>query len=85
MVKFIDLIQIIIIILLIIFGIFVFYQITLKIIGGSWTTEAIIISLLMFNITFSVSIALNIIKFNTDYNYFKKIIYREVRDIKGKI
>lgn len=85
MVKFIDLIQIIIIILLIIFGIFVFYQITLKIIGGSWTTEAIIISLLMFNITFSVSIALNIIKFNTDYNYFKKIIYREVRDIKSKI
>ena len=35
---------------LILFGIFIIYQIIKVILGGSWTTEDIIISLLVFNL-----------------------------------
>ena len=85
MVKIIDIIQIILIIFLIVFGIFLVYQIILKILGGSWETEAIIISLLIFNISFTIAIALSQIKFGTDYNYFKKLIYKELKEIKSKL
>lgn len=38
-------------ILLIIFAIFVIYQLIIKILGGSWTTEDVLISLSMLTIT----------------------------------
>ena len=37
-------------ILLILLGLFIAYQIIRKIIGGSWETESLIISLLIFNL-----------------------------------
>ena len=35
---------------LILFGLFLAYQILLKIFGGSWQTESLIIALLIFNL-----------------------------------
>ncbi len=82
MAKALDIIQVILIIFLIVFGIFILYQIIRKILGGSWDNETIIISLLIFNISFTIAIALNLIKFNTDYNYFKKYMHNFAKDFR---
>lgn len=80
--KALDIIQLIITILLIIFGLFILYQIILKISGGSWGKEDIIISMLIFSIGLTIATALNLIKFNIDYNYFKKYMHKFVNDSK---
>lgn len=41
-------------IILILFGLFIAYQLIRAIIGGSWQTEALIIGLLMFNIGLTI-------------------------------
>ena len=51
------------------FGIFIIYQVILKILGGSWEIENIILALLIFNIGFSFTIALNQVKTNSDINH----------------
>lgn len=66
--KIIQQIQSIVMILLILFGIFIIYQVILKILGGSWEIEDIILALLIFNIGFSFTIALNQVKTNSDLN-----------------
>ena len=40
-------------IILVLFGVFIAYQILRKILGGSWQTESIIIALLLFNLGIS--------------------------------
>ena len=67
--KAIDILQTVIIILLIIFGLFVAYQIILKIFGGSWSTEDIIVALLIFNIGFVFTLALNQARTSSKLNY----------------
>lgn len=67
----IKVIQIIAIIALIIFGGFLVYQIIKKIFGGSWDTEDIILALLIFNIGFSFTIALNQMKSASDHEHLK--------------
>lgn len=83
--KILDVMQLILLIFLIIFGLFILYQIIIKILGGSWTTEAVIISFLVLLIGMVFSIAVNLIRFNIDYNYFKKIVYKEIKEIKSKL
>lgn len=73
------------IIFLIIFGLFVFYQIIKKILGGSWQTEDIIVALLILDITFTFTIALNQVKYNIDYNYFKKNMRSLAKDFKEHV
>lgn len=80
--KIIDVIQLILIIFSIIFGLFILYQVILKVLGGSWTTEAIIISFLFLLISIVFTIALNQIRFSVDYNYLKKYIYNFVKDFR---
>ncbi len=48
-------------ILLILLGLFIAYQIITKLLGGSWQTESIIISLLIFNlgVTYRLSIKID--------------------------
>lgn len=70
--KILDVLQLILIIFLIIFGSFIIYQIIRKILSGSWETEDIIISLLFLTIAIVFTIALNQIKLGTDYRYFKR-------------
>tara|TARA_Y100000310_G_C20642360_1_gene794665 strand:- start:13 stop:240 length:228 start_codon:yes stop_codon:yes gene_type:complete len=45
--------------LLIIFGLFIAYQLFLKIIGGSWQSDAVIIGLLMLNIGLTYKLAIS--------------------------
>lgn len=60
--KKIDIAQTILIIILIIFGLFIAYQLIRKILGGSWGSEDIILGLLIFNIGLCFTIALNNVK-----------------------
>lgn len=55
--------------LLIIFGLFIVYQIIKKSIGGSWTTEDIIISLLIFNLGCVFTIGLALAKLTSDHKH----------------
>jgi len=49
-------------ILLIILGLFIVYQLLLKIIGGSWQTEALIIAILFFNLGLTWKLSMNFYK-----------------------
>lgn len=59
------------------FGLFVAYQIVRKILGSSWSTENIIISLLMLNLSVSFMIGLALYGLKSDhkhlYNQFKSL------------
>ena len=67
--KFLDITDILIKIFLIIFGLFILYQIILKIFGGSWMTESLIIALLMLNIGLTFTNSIKIAKNNSDFNH----------------
>ena len=55
-------------IILILFGLFVAYQLIKAILGGSWQMESLIISLLVFNIGLTYKISL---KFEGHINWHK--------------
>jgi len=55
-------------ILLIILGLIIAYQLILKIFGGSWQTEAIIIGLLMLNLGLTWKLALNFYKLEMKFD-----------------
>ncbi len=80
-----DVIQLLLMIILIIFGLFLLYQVVLKILGGSWQTEDIIVSLLILSISFTFAIALNQIRYSVDYNYFKRNIHSLAKDFKEHV
>jgi len=83
--KLIDKIEFIAIILLIIFGLFIAYQIILKIFGGSWATEDIIVALLVFVIGFIFTIALNLVKLNLKHDHLEGQFYHLAKDFKEYI
>jgi len=80
--KLIDKIEFIAIILLIILGLFIAYQIILKIFGGSWATEDIIVALLIFIIGFVFTIALNLVKLNLKHDYLERQFRFLAKDFK---
>lgn len=55
-------------ILLIILGLIIAYQLILKIFGGSWQTEAVIIGLLMLNLGLTWKLALNFYKLDMKFD-----------------
>jgi len=59
----------IVIVILIIFGLFIAYQIIKSIFGWSWSTEDIIISLLIFNLGCVFTIGLVLAKLRSDHNH----------------
>ncbi len=77
-----EIIRAIIVFFLILFGIFLAYQIIRKIIGGSWNTEDIILALLIFNIGFSFTIALNQMRSSSDHDYLKHQFQCMAKDFK---
>lgn len=79
------LIENIIITLLVIFGLFIIYQIIKKAIGGSWTTEDIIISLLIFNLGCIFTIGLTLAKLKSDHNHLKNQFRSLAEDFKKYI
>lgn len=58
-------------ILLILFALFIIYQIIRKIFGGSWDNEDIIVSLLMMNFGCLFTVALLMMQFHSDFNHYK--------------
>jgi len=83
--KLIDRIEFVAIILLIIFGLFIAYQIILKIFGGSWATEDIIVALLVFVIGFVFTIALNLVKLNLKHDRLERQFYFLAKDFKKHV
>ncbi len=73
--------------ILFIFGLFLVYQILKKIFGGSWEIESIIISLLIFNIglTFTIAFTLGIslAKLKSDHNHLENQFKSLVSDFKN--
>ena len=64
-----DIFTLIIYILLIISSIFLIYQIILKIFGGSWETQDIIIALLILMLGLMFNIAIKQVRFETRFSY----------------
>ncbi len=73
--KIFDAIQLILIIILLVLGIFLAYQIIRKIFGGSWSSEDIILTLLVFNLGCVFTIILNLAKLNSDHQHLEKQFY----------
>ncbi|MAG02837.1 hypothetical protein CMI42_05865 [Candidatus Pacearchaeota archaeon] len=80
--KLLDVLHLTFLLLTIIFGLFILYQVILKILGGSWTTEAVIISLLTILISVVFTIAVHQVRFGADYNYFKRNMNHFSKDFK---
>lgn len=55
-------------ILLIVLGLIIAYQLVLKIVGGSWMTEAIIIALLFFNLGITWKINMSLVELEGKFN-----------------
>ena len=55
-------------ILLILFGLFIAYQLLRKILGGSWQTESLIIALLVFNLGIIWKMNTNFWKLNLKFD-----------------
>lgn len=77
-----DILQFILTIVLVVFGLFLAYQIILKILGGSWSTENIIIAFLVFNIGLTFTIAFNLAQLRSDHNHLSKQFYFLAKDFK---
>jgi len=83
--KFFDVIQMILIIILLILSLFLAYQIIRKIFGGSWSTEDIILTLLIFNLGCVFTIILNLARLNLDHQHLEKQFYFLAKDFKEHI
>ena len=55
-------------ILLILFGLFIAYQLLRKIFGGSWQTESLIIGLLIFNLGLTWKLGERIFKLDSKFD-----------------
>ena len=83
--KFLDVIETITIIFLIIFGLIVLYQLILKILGGSWITENLIISLLVVILTISFATAIKVAKLSSDHTNLKHQFHCLAKDFKSHL
>jgi len=69
--EILDIIEIVIKIFVIVFGLIILYQIGLKILGGSWVTESLIIALLMLNISITIILTTNQARTSARLDYFE--------------
>lgn len=58
-------------IILVLLGIFILFQIIRKMFGGSWTTEEIILALLIFNLGAVFTIGIMVAQLQSDHNHLK--------------
>ncbi|MFA6022837.1 MAG: hypothetical protein WC781_01995 [Candidatus Pacearchaeota archaeon] len=77
-----DIIQIIVTIILIIFAIVILYQIIKKILGGSWTTENIIVTLLVALIGLVFTNSIHLAKLSSDYKHLNIQFRNLAKDFK---
>jgi len=72
-------------IVLILFGLFILYQIVKKIIGGSWTADAIAISLLIANTGIIISTQIKLTKVKSNLNHLSNKFDALAKDFKNHI
>lgn len=80
--KILEIVEIIIKLFIIVFGIVIIYRVVLKILGGSWQTENIIIALLIANITLTFALAINQAKMGAEVGHFKNQFKCLAKDFK---
>ncbi|HIH26343.1 hypothetical protein J4476_03860 [Candidatus Woesearchaeota archaeon] len=67
---------------LIIFGIFLLIQILRKIFGGSWSTEDIVVALLLFNTSIIFTSTIILVQLRSDQRYLRKDVEILIKDLK---
>lgn len=80
--KKVDYLTIIIYILLILFAIFVIYQLIIKIFGGSWETQDIIIALLILIIGFVFNLTIKSSRLDANFSNLKNSFCNLAKDFK---
>jgi len=65
----------------IIFGIFLLIQILKKIFGGSWSTEDIIVALLLFNTSIIFTSTIILVQLRSDQKYLRKDVEILIKDL----
>ncbi len=69
---------------LVVFGLFLAYQVIRKILGGSWTIEQIILAFLMFNMGITITIGFAVVELKSDQNHLKSQFKSLAQDFKLK-
>ncbi len=82
MIKTKDVLNIFLYILLIIFSVYIIYQLILKIFGGSWQTEDIVIALLILIIGSVLNITIKLAKLETNFSNLKTSFCSLAKDFK---
>jgi uncharacterized integral membrane protein len=77
-----DILNTIILILLIVFSIFIIYQLIVKILGGSWETQDIVIALLILMMGLLFNVTIKLAKLETNFSNFKKSFHHLANDFK---
>lgn len=72
-------------IILIVFGIFMLYQIIRKILGGSWTIEEIILGIVLLNIGATFTIGIMLAQVKSDHGHLKKQFNSLAGDFKAHV
>ena len=68
----------------ILFGLYLLIQILRVLLGGSWTSEDLIIGLLTFNLGCVFTIGISVAQLKSDHNYLKSQFRSLVRDFKSQ-
>ena len=66
---------------LIIFGIFLLIQILKKVFGGSWSTEDIVVALLLFNTSIIFTSTIILVQLRSDQRYLRKDVEILIKDL----
>ncbi len=67
------------------FGLYILIQILRIIFGGSWTTEDLIIGLLIFNLGSIFTIGVSVAQLKSDHNHLKEQFKSLASDFKSKV
>ncbi|MBS3175233.1 hypothetical protein J4440_05100 [Candidatus Woesearchaeota archaeon] len=67
---------------LIIFGAYILFQILKKILGGSWSTEDIVVALVLFNTGIIFSIIIMLVQLRSDQRYLRRDLEILIRDFR---
>ncbi len=69
-------------IFLFLFGLFLLYQLILKIFGGSWNTEDIILGFLTLNLGMTFTTVMILVQLKSDHNHLKNQFQCLAKDFK---
>jgi len=70
---------------MILFGLYILIQILRAIFSGSWTTEDLIIGLLIFNLGSIFTIGVSVAQLKSDHNHLKEQFKSLATDFKSKV